>query len=127
MSDKLPFGDVIYSYTRAQALEDGVLVDVSAMAKEAGFKYPVAVTAALWAQIQAIPKRVAAYQDPTGRLWDVLWMCSRAARRNAKSRLEFQVILDTEGTRKRYKTYLADIGPGDDAAPVITIGEASDF
>jgi hypothetical protein len=127
VSDKLPFGEVIYSYTRAQALEDGVLVDVSAMAKEAGFKYPVAVTAALWAQIQAIPARVAPYQDPTGRLWDVLWMASRAARRNNKSRLEFQVILDTEGTRKRYKTYLADIGPGDDAAPVITIGEASDF
>jgi hypothetical protein len=28
--------EVIYAYTRAQALEDGVLVDVSEMAKEAG-------------------------------------------------------------------------------------------
>src|SRR6185437_8267129 len=39
-----PFGEVIYSYTRAQAIADGVLVDVSETAKEAGFKYPVALT-----------------------------------------------------------------------------------
>ena len=32
------FGDVIYSYTRAQALADGVLVDVSERAKRAGIK-----------------------------------------------------------------------------------------
>lgn len=30
------FGDVIHVYTRAEALEDGVLVDVSEMAREAG-------------------------------------------------------------------------------------------
>jgi hypothetical protein len=30
---------VISTYTRAQALEDGVLVDVSEMAKEAGIKF----------------------------------------------------------------------------------------
>jgi hypothetical protein len=127
MGDKLPFGDVIYSYTRAQAIEDGVLVDVTAIAAEAGFKYPVAITAALWAQIQNIPKRVASYQDVTGRLWDVVWMARCAAKKSNSSRMEFTLILDTEGTRKRYKTYVADIGPGDDSAPVITIGEASDF
>src|ERR1019366_7436165 len=38
------FGDVIYSYTRKQAIEDGVLVDITEMAKEAGIKYPVAIT-----------------------------------------------------------------------------------
>ena len=32
--------DLIHSYTRAQAIEDGVLVDVSDVAKEAGFKLP---------------------------------------------------------------------------------------
>lgn len=36
------FGDVIY--TCAQAIEDGELVNVSKMAKQAGFKIPVAVT-----------------------------------------------------------------------------------
>jgi type I site-specific restriction endonuclease len=43
MSDDF-FGEVIFYYTRAQAIKDGVLVDVSKLASEAGFKYPVAVT-----------------------------------------------------------------------------------
>ena len=34
--------EIIYAYTRAQAIEDGVLADVSEVAKEAGFRYPVA-------------------------------------------------------------------------------------
>ena len=37
------FGDVISTYTRAQALEDGVLIDPGTMAAEAGFKWPVAI------------------------------------------------------------------------------------
>src|ERR1039458_9449603 len=45
MADEDPvFGNVIYSYTRKQAIEDGVLVDITEMAKEAGIKYPVAIT-----------------------------------------------------------------------------------
>ncbi len=36
------FGNVISTYTRAQAIEDGVLVDAGSMAQEAGFKWPVA-------------------------------------------------------------------------------------
>ena len=39
--------EVISSYSRAQAIEDGVLVDVSTVAKEAGIKFPVAMTAAV--------------------------------------------------------------------------------
>ncbi len=38
------FGEVISSYTRVQALEDGELIDVSKTAKEAGFVFPIAVT-----------------------------------------------------------------------------------
>ncbi|MHB1685408.1 MAG: DUF6573 family protein [Bacilli bacterium] len=36
--------EIIASYTRAQAIEDGVLIDVSNMAKEAGLTIPVVVT-----------------------------------------------------------------------------------
>ena len=39
------FGEVISTYTRAQAIEDGVLVDAGPMAKEAGFNWPVVLTA----------------------------------------------------------------------------------
>ena len=43
--------ELIYSYSRKQAIEDGVLVDVSEMAKEAGFKFPVAMTNTVWTEL----------------------------------------------------------------------------
>ena len=49
MKDGL-FGDLIFSYTRKQAIEDGVLVDLtSKFPKDTRlFKYPVACTSAIW-------------------------------------------------------------------------------
>jgi hypothetical protein len=66
------FGEVIFAYTRADALEDGVLIDVSALAREAGFLLPTAVTASLWRDLENIPPDYG--QDVQGRLWDVLYM-----------------------------------------------------
>jgi len=43
------FGEVISVYTRAQTLADGVLIDAGPMAGEAGFHWPVAITAGAWA------------------------------------------------------------------------------
>lgn len=40
--------DYIHRYSRADALRDGVLIDVSAVAREAGIRYPVALTRAVW-------------------------------------------------------------------------------
>lgn len=42
------FGPVIYAYTRAEALRDGVLMDLP-QATDAGFKVPVAITSAAYA------------------------------------------------------------------------------
>jgi hypothetical protein len=39
--------DLIHTDSRRQALADGVLIDVTTTAKEVGFCFPVAVTAAL--------------------------------------------------------------------------------
>ena len=71
--------DLIHAYTRADALRDGALIDVSAVAKEAGFKGPVALTAAAWARCVADPPDVLC-QDEAGRLWDVLTMLRLTAR-----------------------------------------------
>jgi hypothetical protein len=65
--------DLIHSYSRAQALEDGVLIDVSQTAKEAGIRYPVALTRAVWERCVKVPPGVEC-QDEAGRLWDVLWL-----------------------------------------------------
>src|SRR4051794_36967081 len=40
--------DLIHRYSRADALRDGVLIDVSPTAAEAGFRWPVALTRAVW-------------------------------------------------------------------------------
>ncbi|MFC1602201.1 DUF6573 family protein [Pseudomonadota bacterium] len=70
------FGNVISTYTRAQAIEDGVLIDAGSMAKEVGFKYSVAITSAAWSDCVAWSEddnQKQVYQDQSGRLWDVLY------------------------------------------------------
>ena len=47
------FGEPIDVYTRAQALADGALRDVTDLARDAGFRVPVALTAAAWAEAVA--------------------------------------------------------------------------
>lgn len=57
MNDKTPtpdekmkelFGETIFSYTRAEALADGVLIDVSEIAEGIGFKIPTAINERLF-------------------------------------------------------------------------------
>ena len=62
---------MIYQYTRAQAIEDGMLIDVTETAREAGITIPTALTAAVWERCVAVPEK-ATCQDEMGRLWDVL-------------------------------------------------------
>jgi hypothetical protein len=122
------FGELIFSYTRAQAIADRVLIDVTPTALEAGFRFPVATTAALIVAVEAIPQQYS-HEDIEGRLWDVFWMASLAARRAKPgcSRIAFEVILHIEGTRRQYQTLILHIGPGDTSDPVITIGFPADF
>jgi hypothetical protein len=100
-----------------------VLVDVTPTALEAGFRFPVAATAALMATVETIPQQYP-HEDIEGRLWDLLWMAYIAARRAKPgcSRIAFEV-----GTRRQYQTLILDIGPGDTSDPVITIGFPADF
>ena len=67
------FGGVIYAYTRAQAVADGVQVDVTKTAQEAGIKFPMFLTRAVFDAYVAVPEGVTG-QDEAGRLWDVVWM-----------------------------------------------------
>ena len=89
------FGDVIYAYTRRQAIEDGVLVDVTETVREAGFKWPFAMTSEVWALIEDIPEKYG-YEDVTGRLWDVLNVVAAAAVVNLTGH-EGQIIRFTIG------------------------------
>ena len=60
------FGEVISSYSRAQAIEDGVLVDVSSVAREAGIKFPVAMTRTVWGKYVEVPEGVSCQDETAG-------------------------------------------------------------
>lgn len=139
------FGPVICSYTRAQAIADGVLVDISETAREAGIRFPVAISHAAWARyVEFDPGTVG--QSIAGRLWDVVWMMrcgitsTRPATRESNSQIDFQFYVaipaasewlpNEEGPERnsgltrathRLVTLKSVCGPGDQGEPVITV------
>lgn len=131
------FGDVIFSYTRAQAITDGVLVDVTETAKEAGFRWPVAITRTAWEDCvtwsdEDCERQV--HQDESGRLWDILTMAIHAIRLAASNARKgvpqdlslmffelYRVPRDGESTRPQLTRLKIVAGPGDNGEPVITI------
>jgi len=101
--------EIIYSYTREEALRDGVLVDVTNAAR-GRFKVPVAITEALNACLEETG-------DRNGAISDVLWMAFVAARSAPNSSV---VFFDVRLGRKIYHLKSV-VGPGDEGEPVITI------
>ncbi len=127
MRNENPFENapVIFSYTRAQAIEDGVLVDLTDWAKETGFRIPVACTSTVW-QGHVVPpdgtKELG--QSERGRAHDLLWMLYVAIRRSGSAKsdqLRYQVIFVVNGGKQETVTLKSICGPGDDGEPVITI------
>jgi hypothetical protein len=115
------FGPVIHSYSRAEALEDGALIDVTSTAREAGFLIPVALTCAVWESYVTVPPKVVA-QDEPGRLWDILWMASLAARRNRDAGgVHFTVSVRNDNRQPRPRRLKCAVGSGDEGEAVITI------
>jgi hypothetical protein len=129
MNNKNPFDDmpVIFSYTRAQAIEDGALVDLTEWAKEAGFRIPVACTSAVWHEYIVPPEGTRALgQSERGRAHELLWMMCNAIRASKHSDetddlLHFKVIFLQAPRRQETVTLNAICGPGDDGEPVLTI------
>jgi len=114
--------EIIYAYTRAQAIEDGVLVDVSEVAKEAGIKFPVAVTRAVWDEYITPDDRSRPYgQSEEGRLWDTLWMFRCFAKSLSGDTLFFKLYYIMKERQRRLITLKAVCHPGDNMEPVITV------
>lgn len=86
------FGEIISVYTRAQAIDDGVLVDMTEWASRekgffGGYTCPVAMTAELFAEVKVEGTKKSG--DTRGRAHDVLFLSSLALkgamRRNEQS------------------------------------------
>jgi hypothetical protein len=120
--------EVIHSYTRADMLRDGNLVDVNETAKEAGFVWPVAMSAAAHADTVAWNDENDSCQDESGRLWDVLFMAVFAMKSGAKPDARNTITYDIvripntkTAVAPRRVTLRVWFGPGDDMEPVVTI------
>jgi hypothetical protein len=122
--DPFAGAEVLYAYTRKDALADGVQIDVSEMAREAGLKFPVYLTRAVWENYVRVPDGVRC-QDEQGRLWDIVWMLRCAARRTNGPQMRFQLHVrnDNRDRTPPLVTLKAVCGPRDidDPAPAITI------
>lgn len=115
--------EYIHRYTRSDAIRDGVLIDVSDVAREAGFRYPVALTSAVWERCVIVPPGVLC-QDEPGRLWDVVWMLRCAiARGQAGTVVSFALHVRNDNRERTLPLFRlkAVCGPGDQGEPVLTI------
>ncbi|WP_017238171.1 DUF6573 family protein [Streptomyces sp. SS] len=123
---------ILHIYTRAHALADGFLIAVpEAIAKEAGFRAPIALTASAWADCVAWSdeddeKQPGALQDETGRLWDVLWMTKYAIQCAPEPSTTVTVVLhrvprDGHSDIARETRLTLKSGPGDQGELVLTV------
>jgi hypothetical protein len=116
MSCENVFGEMIYSYSRKQAIEDGVLVDLShSIVIRQHWKYPFACTDSVYSVIeQALAQEG---QDLNGILHDISVMAKRAVPRGQDCMIvRFEVIIAE--AKRALKLH---VGPGDNAEPVLTL------
>ena len=116
---------IIYSYTRSQAVADGVQVEVTKTAAEAGIKFPVFLTRGVFDSFVAVPPGVTG-QDESGRLWDIVWMLRFAILRARPGVERIPVALyvrQSDTTRPQLIKLIATCGPLDidDPQPAITV------
>ncbi len=120
--------EIVHSYTRKQAIKDGVLVDVTETAGECGFKIPVALTLAVFDQFvdwsEADNDRQTS-QDTRGRLLDLLSMLHMQCNRHEDIALFVLSCIPRCSNSKRQTpvrvTLKALCHGGDKGEPVITI------
>ena len=95
---------------------------MTATARQAGIRYPVALTRTPWERCVRVPPGVAC-QDEAGRLWDVLWLLALSLRHAQGALVRFAVHVrnsNREGTPPLVRLK-ALCGPGDDGEPVLTV------
>jgi type I site-specific restriction-modification system R (restriction) subunit len=111
-----PFGTPIYSYTRTQAIEDGVLVDLTQFETvRQHWKLHMACTDTVWSGIEDAVHQHG--KDFEGILHDISTMAKIAINKShGTDTLLFTVIIGNA-----HKNLKLVIGPGDDATPVLTL------
>lgn len=113
--------EIICTYRRrARAIENGVLIDVSTIAREAGIKFPVDITQAAWAECIAVGTEDIS-QDET-RLWNMLNVLRYEGRQDDFPSLHFfEVFVSKDGRPLRLVRLKPHCGVGDEGEAVLTV------
>ena len=112
------FGEPIYSYTRKQAIADGVLADLSGNEVVRGhWRHPLACTSAVWGVITTAIRDEG--NDLNGILHDISVLATLRIRERArKDENEVRFTVKIGKATCELKLHL---GPGDDHEPVLTL------
>lgn len=119
-----PFGPIIYRYTRKQAIEDGVLVDLMRpgfvrIVRMCGITIHTAITNTAFAQ-------VVSSELTRDNLWDALCRLGRVLtelvnQTRSQGRDTDRVFFTAPGVDEQPVKLWALVGPGDSGEPVMTI------
>ncbi len=113
--------DIVSKYSRADAIKDGTLADVTEQAKDCGFTVPVAITDTVHNTIEQAVRNDST-NDYAGILHDILTMAFYTVRRAPRGITAALMTVAIRGLSARKNIQLKImIGPGDNAEPVITI------
>jgi hypothetical protein len=118
--------EIISAYTRKQAISDGVLVDMTVepfgrLAKDAGLKWPIAMTATAFGEFVAVTDAPGhRCQDLSGRWWDVVFMFRRTRREISPLEARWTLNVRDPDGRTRLKELKCVSGPDDEGDPCLT-------
>ena len=121
--------EIISSYSRADAIADGVLIDAMIGDFESvsrqHYKYPVAMTSAVYAIIDQAVKAQKYCNDYAGVWHDILHMAKQGRDIAGGTGKEFEVYIQRFNAESFHaqnrETFHILCGPGDNAEPVLTV------
>ncbi len=121
--------DPAYSGSRKVAIAEGNLFDIGEMSRQVGFRWPVALTKAVWEDCVAWTDEDSERQirqSEHARLYAVVSTCADFVRRRNPSadRMRFRIDrVPRNGSARMARSVVLQVlaHPGDDGEPVLTI------
>lgn len=114
--DSSSFGEVISSYSRKQAVEDGVLVNLSQFpVTRTYWSRNLCCTETVWA---AVEEATRAGSDLDGVLLDIYWIAKTTI---SRGNLGTDAVLFRVTVGNHALDLKLHCGPGDDSTPVLTL------
>jgi hypothetical protein len=115
--------EIVHTYSRAQAIADGVLVDLSSTHPNETrmFKWKIACTSAVWTMIEKAAEKDQVQTEIY--CWDVCYMALmaiRAIKDSGRPELYFKVCLPLRERERKLKLVSGPVG-FDDPTPCLTI------